>query len=85
MASCKPFAAAILDLTVVGGMGGKETVEKLTALDPAAKVIVSSGYSTDPIMSDYSAHGFCGVLKKPYRIEDVSEALRRVAGSKPGR
>ncbi|MEQ1918991.1 MAG: ATP-binding protein, partial [Elusimicrobiota bacterium] len=74
----KPYDAVILDLTIPGGMGGKETIGQLLLLDPQAKVIVSSGYSNDPVVSDYSAHGFREVMLKPYVLEDVSEAMRRV-------
>ena len=70
------FDVVIMDLTIPGGMGGKETIKKLLAYDPAAAAIVSSGYSNDPIMSNYEAYGFKGVIKKPYRIEDLSDALR---------
>ena len=70
------FDAVIMDLTIPGGMGGKETIKKLLAYDPAAAAVVSSGYSNDPIMSNYEAYGFKGVIKKPYRIEDLSDALR---------
>ncbi|OGS05879.1 MAG: hypothetical protein A3G41_07665 [Elusimicrobia bacterium RIFCSPLOWO2_12_FULL_59_9] len=80
----KPFDAVIMDLTIPGGMGGKEAIGKLLALDPKAKAIVSSGYSMDPVMSNYAADGFCGALKKPYRIGDVSEVLRKIIGAKPG-
>ncbi|MDD5305587.1 MAG: PAS domain S-box protein [Elusimicrobia bacterium] len=72
----KPYDAVIMDLTVAGGMGGKETIGKLKALDPKAKAIVSSGYSNDPVMAEYAAQGFSGALGKPYSIEQVSEALR---------
>ncbi len=74
----KPYDAVILDLTIPGGMGGKEAIGELLALDPQVKALVSSGYSNDPIVSDYSAHGFREVLLKPYVLEDVSEAMRRV-------
>jgi DNA-binding NarL/FixJ family response regulator len=43
-----------MDLTIPGGMGGKEAVNKLLAIYPKAKVIVSSGYSTDPIERTFS-------------------------------
>lgn len=76
----RPYAAVIIDLTVRGGMGGKETMGKLAVLDPKAKAIVSSGYTNDPIMSEYAGRGFSDALIKPYRIEQVSEALRRLLG-----
>ena len=70
------FDVVIMDLTIPGGMGGKETIKNLLAYDPAAIAIVSSGYSNDPIMSNCEAYGFKGVIKKPYRIEELSDALR---------
>ncbi len=75
MASGKPFDGVIMDLTVRGGMGGKEAVKKLCELDPAAKVIVSSGYSNDPIMADFRTYGFRGVVSKPYTIRNLSETV----------
>ena len=74
----KPFAAVILDLTVPGGMGGKETMEKLRAVDPGVTAIVSSGYSEDPVMANYRDHGFKGVIPKPYRIEALVRTLHNV-------
>ncbi len=76
--SGRPFDVVIMDLTVPGGMGGRETVGKLLEIDPAAKVVVSSGYSNDPIMSDYRRYGFRGVIAKPYRIRDLGEVLGAV-------
>ncbi len=73
-----PFDAVILDLTVPGAMGGKETVKQLHAIDHKVKAIVSSGYSNDPIMADYAAFGFQRAVQKPYRIQDISEALKSV-------
>jgi DNA-binding NarL/FixJ family response regulator len=66
----------------MGGMGGKEAVRRLTALDPRVKAIVSSGYSNDPIMSDFASFGFADVIGKPYELEELGETLRRaIAGS----
>ena len=78
--SGRPFDIVIMDLTIPGGMGGKEAGQRLKELDPRSRAIVSSGYSNDPVMSNYEAHGFCGVLSKPYRLEDVSMLLTRVLG-----
>ena len=78
----KPYAAVIMDLTIPGGMGGEEAVKKLLAIDPDAKAIVSSGYSTGPIMSDFKAYGFSGVITKPYRIADMGATLQLVINSK---
>jgi PAS domain S-box-containing protein len=72
------YDVVILDLTIPGGMGGKETMRELLVIDPHVKVIVSSGYSSDPIMSDYRQYGFRDVIAKPYRIEDLEEAIERI-------
>jgi two-component system cell cycle sensor histidine kinase/response regulator CckA len=74
----RPFQLVILDLTVVGGMGGKETLAALRSIDPAVKVIISSGYSDDPILADYREHGASGVLPKPYRLAELKSVLREV-------
>ncbi|MCG2773694.1 MAG: response regulator [Desulfobacterales bacterium] len=68
----------ILDLTIPGGMGGKETIEKLLRLDPQIKAIVSSGYSDDPIMADFQKYGFSEVIAKPYRVVELSKILQRI-------
>jgi len=73
-----PFDAVIMDLTIPGGMGGKEAIKQLLGIDPAVKALVSSGYSNDPIMSDYQAFGFKGVIIKPYLIQEISKALQTV-------
>jgi CheY-like chemotaxis protein len=70
--------AVILDLTVPGGMGGKEALERLRGLDPQVKAIVSSGYSEDPVMSDCKRYGFQGVIRKPYDVKQMSQALHAV-------
>ncbi len=74
----KRFDAVIMDLTIPGGMGGKEAVGLLLELDPEVNALVSSGYSTDPVMSDYRGFGFKGMVLKPYVIEDLSKALQRI-------
>jgi len=75
-----PYDAVLMDLTIAGGLGGKEAVTKLLEIDPAAKVIVSSGYSNDPVMAEYKKYGFCGVLPKPYEIKAVSLILYDLLG-----
>jgi CheY-like chemotaxis protein len=78
----EPFDAVIMDLTVPGGMGGKEGIGKLKELDPNVKALVSSGYSNDPVMSNFRDYGFEGVIMKPYRIQDLSDALRSAVTEK---
>ncbi len=72
------FDVVIADLVVQGGMGGKETMERLLKIDPGVRAIVSSGYSNDPVMANYVKYGFKGVLAKPYQIEEMNDALKQV-------
>ncbi|HSQ78704.1 MAG TPA: ATP-binding protein, partial [Nitrospirota bacterium] len=76
--SGRVFDLVIMDLTVPGGLGGKEALKKLRELGPGVKAIVSSGYSNDPIMADFGKHGFNGVVTKPYRIKELSDEVYRV-------
>jgi CheY-like chemotaxis protein len=76
--SGRSFDAVIMDLTIPGGMGGKEAIQKLLKIDPQVTAIVSSGYSNDPIMADFEKYGFRGVATKPYRIEKLSWVLHDV-------
>ena len=72
------FTAIIMDLTIPGGKGGKEVIKDLIDMDPLVNAIVSSGYSNDPVMSNFSEYGFKGVVKKPFKIEDLSSAIENV-------
>ena len=72
------FDVVISDLTIPGGMGGKEAVRRLHAIDPEVKAIVSSGYHTDPVMSSYREHGFCAVIAKPYELEALGRVVAEV-------
>ena len=76
--SGNPFDVVIMDLTVPGGMGGKELIQKLLEFDPEVKAIVSSGYSNDPIISNFKSHGFKSFITKPYRIKEISQILNKV-------
>jgi CheY-like chemotaxis protein len=72
-----PFLAVILDLTVPGGMGGIEAAQQILAVDSQARLIVSSGNSHDPIMSDFSLYGFSGALAKPYSMKDFGQLVSK--------
>jgi PAS domain S-box-containing protein len=72
------FDVVIMDLTIPGGMGGKEAIERLLKIDPAAKAIVSSGYSTDPVMSNHAQYGFRAAVTKPYKLEDICSVINDV-------
>lgn len=83
MESGKPYDAVIMDLIIPGGMGGREAIAKLLALDPEVKAIVSSGYSSDPIMANYREYGFRYVLPKPYKMEELCHILGRATKNLP--
>ena len=78
MDSGQPFDAVILDLTVKGGMGGKDAVKALLKIDPQVKAIVSSGYSNDPVMTDFKAYGFTGALPKPNTKKELIAVLKNI-------
>ncbi len=78
----RPFDAAILDLTVPGGTGGVEALKMLTGIDPGVSAIVSSGYSSDPVLADFARHGFAAMVAKPYDLEKIAETLARVLAAR---
>jgi two-component system cell cycle sensor histidine kinase/response regulator CckA len=73
-----PFDAVILDLTIRGGMGGAETLQRLKEIDPGVKTVVSSGYSDDSLIAGYQEQGFKAVLRKPYDVDELQEVLNRL-------
>jgi len=73
-----PFDAAILDLTVQGGIGGKEALVELLSIDPHVKALIASGYTDDPIMDNFREAGFKGAVIKPYKMEELEEALNKL-------
>ena len=75
LASGKPIDLAIMDLTIPGGMGGKEAMQEILVINPAAKALVSSGYSNDPIMANCKDFGFCGAIVKPYQLLELKKAI----------
>jgi|GEM_PF-1900086 len=78
IAAGQPFDLVIMDLTIPGGMGGKETIRRLREKDTTIRAIVSSGYSNDPVMANYTAHGFNAVLPKPYVVTDLIQVVSQV-------
>lgn len=81
MTAGRRFQVVILDLTVPGGMGGRECMAELLKLDPNVRGIVSSGYSNDPVMANHRQHGFRAVVPKPYAVTVLAEAIRKVLGA----
>jgi signal transduction histidine kinase/ActR/RegA family two-component response regulator len=78
----KPYDVLILDLVIPAGLGGKETMAILRELDSGLKAIVSSGYSNDPVMADFSAYGFKGIIPKPYTAQELIRAVYSVVKDK---
>ncbi len=85
LALARPFAAVVLDMTVAGGMGGKDCIAALRELDPGVAAIVVSGYSEDAVLADYAAFGFRDALSKPFTVEDLQEKLSALTGRREGR
>ena len=77
-AAGSPFDIVILDLSVPNGLGGKETIEQLRYFDPAVKAVVSTGYTNDPVVLDFSHYGFSERLTKPYNISEMKNLLEKV-------
>jgi len=73
-----PFDIVILDLTIRGGLGGAETIQRLLKVDPDVKAIVSSGYSDDETTMNYLSQGFKASLKKPYDIDALKDAINKM-------
>jgi CheY-like chemotaxis protein len=74
----QPYDLVILDLTVRGGMGGKETIQRLLEVDPAVTALICSGYTDDPAVSHFAAYGFKGALVKPASIDKISATLNSI-------
>ncbi len=81
MKAGRRYDLVIMDLTIPGGMGGKEAIGKLLKLDPDARAIVSSGYSNDPVMAAYRDHGFAAAVIKPFQIEELRQAVEKALGA----
>jgi len=72
----RPFDLVLLDLTVPGGMGAVEALAQVRVKDPAVRAVVMSGYASDPVCMDPRAHGFRGVLSKPYRVSELGRIIQ---------
>jgi two-component system cell cycle sensor histidine kinase/response regulator CckA len=81
----EPFDLVVMDLTVPGKMGGKEACARLLGRYPDARVIVCSGYSSDPVMSDHAGYGFLGRLGKPFHMEEMRRVVEQVLAVPAGR
>jgi two-component system cell cycle sensor histidine kinase/response regulator CckA len=79
----KPFDIVIMDLTIPGGMGGAEAVQKLHEIDPRVKAIVSSGYTNDPIIKDFKEYNFSGVITKPFDVDELVRVIESVLADGP--
>lgn len=77
----EPIDMIIMDLTVPSGLGGSDAVKEILAINPEAKVVVSSGYAGDPIISDYMKFGFMAALVKPYKLRDLSTIIETLLGT----
>jgi len=76
--SSQPIDLTMMDLTIPGGMGGEEAAKEFLKIDPTAKIVVSSGYSNDPIMANYQDYGFRAALSKPYQHQELLEVIQRL-------
>jgi CheY-like chemotaxis protein len=79
MNSVYPFNAVIIDLKVKAGLDGLDTINGLKVMDPQVKAIVSSGFTNDPVMTNFKEYGFQGVLPKPYKMKDIEDALFKIS------
>ena len=79
----RPFELVILDLTIPGGMGGKEAMDLIRTIDPAVPAIVSSGYSSDPVLADFRSYGFQAMVAKPYEISQLTGAVKQLLTPHP--
>ncbi len=82
METGEPYDVVIMDLTIPGGLGGIETMAILRRIDPEIKAVISSGYASDPVMSEYAKYGFSGVVTKPYKFDELLEVLNKVIDRK---
>ena len=73
-----PYNLLIMDLTIPGGMGGMEALKELLKIDPDVRAVVTSGYSNNPIISEYKRYGFKGFITKPYNVIELSKIIHGI-------
>jgi len=76
--SGNPFASVILDVVIIGGIGGPETAKEILRFDPHATLIISSGNHNEPVMTDPDGHGFHTSLAKPYTLDQMAKTMATV-------
>jgi len=76
----RPYDVVIMDLTIIGGLGGEQTFKLLRELDPDVRAVIASGYDNDDMARQFLDLGFCGYLTKPYRVGDLGKIIRTVLG-----
>jgi CheY-like chemotaxis protein len=70
-----PRDLILMDLVIPGGMGGKEAVREILRIRPEARVIVSSGYSNDPVLANFRDYGFSAAIPKPYQLKELARIV----------
>ncbi len=73
-----PLDIILMDMVIPGGMGGVEAAREIHGIHPEAKVIVSSGYSTDPVLAKFKDYGFAAAIGKPYQIKELARIINEV-------
>lgn len=76
----KPFDLLLLDLEIRGGLGGRETLGLLRDANPKIRAVVTTGFVEDSVLANYMDHGFCGVLAKPFRVEQLISVVSSLCG-----
>ncbi len=76
--SNQPFDLVIMDLTIRGGMGGRDAMAEILKFDSEAKAIVASGYSDDPTMANYQEAGFLAAIEKPFSTEELANVVSKI-------
>ena len=76
------FAAVILDMTVPGGMGGRESARLIRALDREAVLVISTGYAAHPFPLDEGEFKVNGMVAKPYTLKQLADELARAVSSR---